>query len=104
MIKDKKTIGVDIAVGETKLLLTGKDGQMLEAVKDTDKYTIFKDPREGGCLCIQCKECGKISYNGNDVNQKYCGNCKEFHRFIKSELEMKNYKPINLEEIKNARK
>ena len=28
---------------------------------------------------IQCLDCGMISYNPNDVRERYCGNCHEFH-------------------------
>lgn len=28
---------------------------------------------------IHCLFCGKISYNRDDVREKYCGNCRRFH-------------------------
>lgn len=28
---------------------------------------------------IQCLDCGAISWNLNDVRQRYCGHCHEFH-------------------------
>lgn len=32
---------------------------------------------------ILCRHCGMISFNINDIKEKYCGNC---HRFHKEEL------------------
>jgi hypothetical protein len=88
--KDKDTFTVvDISLDdEGELSIVNSEGRTLEAIKDTDKYTIFKDQREGGVLCILCKACGMVSYNSNDVTHRYCGNCKEFHRFRKSEREI----------------
>jgi len=28
---------------------------------------------------IRCLTCGRTSYNRNDVEQRYCGNCHRFH-------------------------
>lgn len=28
---------------------------------------------------ITCPRCGKVSYNPNDVREKYCGNCSRYH-------------------------
>ena len=28
---------------------------------------------------IACPKCGMVSYNPNDVEQRYCGNCHAFH-------------------------
>lgn len=28
---------------------------------------------------IECLTCGRVSYNPNDIKNKYCGNCKRFH-------------------------
>lgn len=28
---------------------------------------------------ITCPACGKVSYNPNDIEQRYCGNCHLFH-------------------------
>jgi ribosomal protein L37E len=28
---------------------------------------------------ITCLVCGRTSYNGNDIQMKYCGNCHQFH-------------------------
>lgn len=30
--------------------------------------------------CICCMECRKISYNPNDVLERYCGNCSRYLR------------------------
>ncbi|HWN95030.1 MAG TPA: hypothetical protein VNT99_08355 [Methylomirabilota bacterium] len=29
---------------------------------------------------IMCRRCGLTSYNSNDVEQRYCGNCHAFHK------------------------
>ena len=31
---------------------------------------------------IACPKCGRVSYNRNDIDQKYCGNCNMFHEDI----------------------
>jgi len=28
---------------------------------------------------IQCLRCGRISYNANDIAQRYCARCHHFH-------------------------
>ncbi|MEP7304179.1 MAG: hypothetical protein ABJA98_01550 [Acidobacteriota bacterium] len=28
---------------------------------------------------IQCLVCGRTSYNGNDIEQRYCSHCHRFH-------------------------
>lgn len=28
---------------------------------------------------IQCLVCGRVSYNPNDIRDKYCGFCHRFH-------------------------
>jgi protein-arginine kinase activator protein McsA len=36
---------------------------------------------------ITCTRCGMTSFNTNDVAQKYCANCKKFHkRYVDSEI------------------
>lgn len=32
----------------------------------------------------QCPRCGSISYNRNDIEQGYCGNCKQFDDYVSS--------------------
>lgn len=32
-----------------------------------------------GGIAIQCLICGLISYNQNDIKQKYCSHCHIFH-------------------------
>jgi hypothetical protein len=38
-------------------------------------YVIYAKPQG---VCIKCYHCGMISYNKNDVKNKYCGNCNVF--------------------------
>ncbi len=35
-----------------------------------------------GFLAIRCLRCGRISYNLNDYQARYCGNCHQFHEFL----------------------
>lgn len=28
---------------------------------------------------ITCPQCGRTSYNPNDVRERYCGNCHQYH-------------------------
>lgn len=28
---------------------------------------------------IACHKCGRVSYNSNDVEHRYCGHCHQFH-------------------------
>lgn len=32
-----------------------------------------------GAVGIHCFHCGNVSFNPNDVQQKYCGFCHRFH-------------------------
>jgi hypothetical protein len=41
-----------------------------------EEYVLFE--LEGGRRGIQCGRCGLASYNPNDVQQRYCGNCRRF--------------------------
>jgi ribosomal protein L37E len=34
---------------------------------------------DAGGKGIRCKDCGLTSYNENDIKNKYCGNCHDFH-------------------------
>jgi len=31
---------------------------------------------------ITCPQCGMVSYNTNDIEHKYCGNCHEWHEHM----------------------
>ena len=46
-----------------------------------EKTYFIKDGFEGR-LSITCFICGMTSYNQNDVEQKYCGNCNQFHSIM----------------------
>ena len=48
---------------------------------------------------ITCPRCGRTSWNENDVRERYCGACHQFHDFMGGDLSMlfhdaKNAKPI----------
>jgi ribosomal protein S27AE len=34
---------------------------------------------------IECPLCGSVSYNANDIAQKFCGRCNQFHADMKKE-------------------
>jgi len=36
---------------------------------------------------ITCPKCGMVSYNQNDVENKYCGNCHQFHSDMQDEVD-----------------
>lgn len=40
-------------------------------------YIVSRD--FGGFPYIECKTCGRRSYNGNDMANYYCGNCHKYH-------------------------
>lgn len=42
--------------------------------EDTAHYII-----DAGGRSIGCKKCGRVSFNLNDVREKYCGFCNAFH-------------------------
>ena len=41
------------------------------------------DTNGNGKLAIKCLICDMTSHNKNDINQKYCGNCHQFHNILK---------------------
>lgn len=45
-------------------------------------YEIITD-KDTGSKGITCLDCGLTSYNEHDIEQKYCGNCHEFHELKK---------------------
>lgn len=54
-------------------------------------YTIIRsDDYEGPFdLFIKCHECGSISFNANDIQEKYCGRCHKFHSILDAGKEIK---------------
>jgi hypothetical protein len=60
----------------------------LKILKETSKYTLFVDENPVYTIkpkCIQCKKCGKISYNTEDIAREFCGNCKKYFAEIDTE-------------------
>lgn len=45
-------------------------------IEEGKTYVITK---EHGVKAIECRICLKVSFNENDIANKYCGNCKVFH-------------------------
>ncbi len=39
-------------------------------------YKIIEGGKHSG---IKCLDCTMVSYNVNDINNRYCGNCHKFH-------------------------
>ncbi len=37
---------------------------------------------------IKCLICDMVSYNENDIREKYCGNCNQFHNIMMYQREM----------------
>lgn len=53
---------------------------MKKIIKETNNYIIYIEKSKLAHIkSIKCKKCGKVSYNQDDVNKKYCGNCDIFH-------------------------
>jgi hypothetical protein len=48
-------------------------------LEQTARYIIADTSRMGGAKAIFCTNCRLVSYNRNDVAQRYCGAC---HRFL----------------------
>lgn len=38
---------------------------------------------KGGFSAIKCLNCGRTSYNLNDIRERYCGYCHQFHDFTR---------------------
>jgi hypothetical protein len=49
------------------------------AIKNEKTYAIFEDFHTGHDA-IYCFKCKMTSHNPEDVLQKYCGKCNEFHQ------------------------
>jgi ribosomal protein S27AE len=32
---------------------------------------------------IMCPRCGAVSFNANDIAKRYCGQCHQFHEFMR---------------------
>jgi hypothetical protein len=61
-------------------------------------YTIVADGQ-----AIRCETCGHVSFNPNDIREKYCGFCHAYHdeddrpgrqREIVETIEARNFEPI----------
>jgi hypothetical protein len=42
---------------------------------------MWRNPKE--FPSIKCPQCRMVSYNENDIKHKFCGNCHEWHEFMK---------------------
>jgi flavodoxin len=54
-----------------------------------ETYEIIEDIK-GDLKGIKCFICGLTSWNINDVEQKYCGNCHQFHDILQQQEELQN--------------
>jgi hypothetical protein len=59
-------------------LMAGYIGVNMEILERGKRYIVFVNEitEEKG---IQCLKCFLKSYNPNDITNKYCGSCHEFH-------------------------
>ena len=50
-------------------------------MKNDDTPTGYRFVRNalGYVISIQCCRCGLVSYNANDIRERYCGHCHRFH-------------------------
>jgi hypothetical protein len=42
---------------------------------------------------ITCPQCGRTSYHPEDVRQRYCGSCHQFHSDMERGSKLRTYKP-----------
>jgi ribosomal protein L37E len=56
-------------------------------------YVVGETPK--GERYILCTDCGMASYNNNDIEQKYCGMCNEFHSLKERKLELEDLSKKN---------
>lgn len=61
-------------------------------VMEQQKLTYVIEPSDKVSFTITCLVCGMKSYNQNDVEQKYCGNCHQFHDIMMAMKEMEQKK------------
>lgn len=52
---------------------------MAKAVFDNDYSEMKRLKTLGRWPYIACPKCGMVSYNPNDILERYCGNCHQFH-------------------------
>jgi hypothetical protein len=45
---------------------------------------------------ITCPQCGMVSHHPKDIEEKYCGNCHQFHANMKVKVKIRPYHPFNL--------
>ena len=54
-----------------------KDMIKIEPTPIHKEFTLIQ---ENGCIiAIRCETCKMVSYNTNDIKQKYCAFCHKFH-------------------------
>jgi len=54
-----------------------------ERVEDQLTYELIESPGSVGGWAIRCRKCGMTSHHPEDVKNRYCGNCHEFHNDLK---------------------
>jgi len=52
-----------------------------------ETYKIIEDTKSN-LKGIKCLVCGLTSWNENDVEQKYCGCCNQFHNILQLQSEV----------------
>ena len=53
--------------------------ELLEQLESTTPTYSITRSEKSGWEGIMCLTCGRVSYNPNDVAQKYCAHCHVFH-------------------------
>jgi hypothetical protein len=51
---------------------------------------------------ITCPQCMMVSHHPKDIEEKYCGNCHQFHADMKIRVKIRPYNPFNLWVVLNA--
>ena len=59
-------------------------------------YFIGRDETTGQ-LYIDCLTCGWHSFNPNDIAQRYCGHCHQFHQGGQMQPDRKPRSPVDVE-------
>jgi ribosomal protein S27AE len=54
-------------------------GHTPDYAKSVGKLSHFRPPGLQRAMAITCPKCGMTSFNPNDVEKEYCGNCHQFH-------------------------
>lgn len=72
---------IQLEVMNAPIIMMNMDPKTSEGIVQSGKtYEIVNNKGEQG---IRCLKCNLTSYNYNDIEQRYCGNCHIFHEDLK---------------------